>query len=116
VINVPGCPCHPDWFIGTVAGVLLYGLPKPEELDDLRRPKAFYARTVHDRCTNRGFVDDGVLAGGFGETGCLIGLGCKGPETYADCPLRQWNGGANWCVRANAPCLGCTQPDFHGAV
>ena len=30
VVNIPGCPCHPDWFIGTVARVLLYGLPGPK--------------------------------------------------------------------------------------
>lgn len=34
IINIPGCPCHPDWFIGTVAKILLYGMPKPKELDE----------------------------------------------------------------------------------
>ena len=37
LVNVPGCPPHPDWFVGTVAGVLLNGLPSPEELDELQR-------------------------------------------------------------------------------
>jgi hydrogenase small subunit len=116
VINVPGCPSHPDWFIGTVASVLLYGLPKAGELDDLGRPKAYFGQTVHQRCTNQGFVADGVIAEKLGDEGCLLGLGCKGPDTFADCPVRQWNSGANWCVRANAPCVGCTQPDFPGAA
>lgn len=31
VINIPGCPCHPDWFIGTVARVLLYGIPPAKD-------------------------------------------------------------------------------------
>jgi hydrogenase small subunit len=26
--------------------------------------------------------------------------------------LREWNDGLNWCVKAGAPCQGCTQPEF----
>ncbi len=39
-------------------------------------------------------------------------MGCKGPITYADCPLRKWNSGTNWVIGAGAPCNGCTQPEF----
>ena len=35
LVNIPGCPPHPDWFVGTVASILLSGLPKPEDLDCL---------------------------------------------------------------------------------
>ena len=93
VINIPGCPCHPDWFIGTVARVLLYGLPKPSEIDDQGRLKSYFGKSVHNRCINRDFMDEGVFATNFGEAGCLLELGCKGPFTYADCPVRQWNSG-----------------------
>jgi len=112
VVNIPGCACHPDWFIGTVAQVLLYGLPKPEELDEAGRLKLYYGQSVHSRCINRDYMDEGVFAKQFGEVGCLLEIGCKGPTTHADCPVRQWNSGVNWCVKANAPCLGCTEPDF----
>ncbi|MBI4904056.1 MAG: hydrogenase small subunit [Acidobacteria bacterium] len=112
VINIPGCPCHPDWFIGTVARVLLYGLPKPKELDEHRRLKSYFGKSVHNRCINRDLMDDGVFSTKFGEVGCLLELGCKGPFTYADCPLRQWNSGVNWCINVNAPCIGCTEPGF----
>jgi len=115
VVNIPGCPCHPDWFIGTVARVLLYGLPKPKELDEAGRLKIYYGKTVHSRCINRDFLDEGVFATKFGEPGCLLELGCKGPFTQADCPVRQWNSGVNWCVSANAPCIGCTEPGFPDA-
>ncbi|MDI3281209.1 MAG: hypothetical protein QJR13_07575, partial [Bacillota bacterium] len=27
-------------------------------------------------------------------------------------PVRQWNGYYAWAVEANAPCIGCTQPDY----
>ena len=43
---------------------------------------------------------------------CLIALGCNGPGTYAPCPSMKWNNGANWCVDANANCLGCVEPTF----
>ncbi|MEN6461240.1 MAG: hydrogenase small subunit, partial [Syntrophomonas sp.] len=40
VINVPGCPPHPDWMVGTIAHVLLYkDIP---ELDTFGRPKMFF--------------------------------------------------------------------------
>jgi hydrogenase small subunit len=112
VINIPGCPCHPDWFIGTLARVLLYGLPKPNELDEHGRLKIYFGKTIHNRCINRDYMEDGIFVSNFGEVGCLLSIGCKGPFTYADCPLRQWNSGVNWCVNANAPCMGCTEPGF----
>jgi hydrogenase small subunit len=40
-------------------------------------------------------------------------MGCKGPWTYADCGSILWNEGANWCIGNNAPCAGCTQPEFY---
>lgn len=115
VVNIPGCPCHPDWFIGTVARVLLYGLPKPGEMDDAGRLKAYFGRSVHSRCIHRDDIDEGVFATNFGDPGCLLEIGCKGPFTYADCPVRQWNSGVSWCVSANAPCIGCTEPGFPDA-
>ncbi|MBI5087080.1 MAG: hydrogenase small subunit [Acidobacteria bacterium] len=115
VVNIPGCPCHPDWFIGTVARVLLYGLPKPQELDEHGRLKIYFGKSVHNRCINRDYLDDGIFANKFGEVGCLLEIGCKGPFTHGDCPVRQWNSGVNWCVSANAPCMGCTEPGFPDA-
>ena len=119
VINIPGCPCHPDWFIGTVAKILLYGMPQPKELDEFGRLKLFYGRSVHNRCINRDYLDEGVFATKFGDEGCLLELGCKGPFTNADCPIRLWNGSVNWCINAGAPCIGCTEkgfPDEHSPI
>lgn len=112
LVNVPGCPPHPDWFVGTVAKLLTAGLPKPEDLDDWLRPKEFYGMLIHENCQRRAYFDEGKFAKHFGEPGCLYELGCKGPITYADCPLRQWNNGVNWCIRAGMGCQGCTQPEF----
>ncbi len=112
VINLPGCPPHPDWFVGTVAAVLMKGLPRPSEMDDLGRPRAFYGRPIHENCQRRAHFDEGKFARQPGDPGCLYELGCKGPVTYADCPNRLWNGGVNWCVGNGSPCMGCVEPGF----
>ncbi len=112
LINIPGCPPHPDWFVGTVASILLYGLPKAEDLDDNLRPLTFYGKLIHENCPRRAYFDEGKFAKKPGDEGCLYELGCKGPITYADCPLRKWNNGTNWVIGASAPCNGCTQPEF----
>ncbi len=112
LVNISGCPPHPDWFVGTVASILLNGLPSADDLDDDLRPKAFYGKLIHENCPRRAYFDEGKFAKKFGEDGCLYELGCKGPITYADCPLRHWNNGTNWVIGAGSPCLGCTQPEF----
>ena len=112
IINIPGCPPHPDWIVGTIAHVLLKGLPTADDLDDFKRPKAYFGMLVHENCPRRPDFDAGKFARTHGEPGCLYELGCKGPVTYADCPLREWNDGVSWCVKAGSPCLGCTEPGF----
>ncbi|MDD4860393.1 MAG: hydrogenase small subunit [Dehalococcoidales bacterium] len=112
LINVPGCPPHPDWFIGTVSDVVLHGMPAAEALDEFLRPKLFYGKLIHENCPRRAYFDEGKFAKKPGEEGCLYELGCKGPITYADCPTRHWNSGTNWVIGAGAPCNGCTQPEF----
>ena len=112
LINLPGCPPHPDWFVGTVSSILLNGLPQVKDLDDDLRPLTFYGKLIHENCPRRAYFDEGKFAKMFGDEGCLYELGCKGPITYADCPLRRWNDGANWVIGAGAPCNGCTQPEF----
>jgi len=117
VINIPGCPSHPDWIVGTVAALLavLAGEGEMPELDEYGRPKDFYGSCVHEKCPNRAF---GRTARTLGEAGCLAGLGCRGQQTHADCPIRQWNSagqgetGVNWCIGSRNPCQGCTEPDF----
>ncbi|MHB9095562.1 MAG: hydrogenase small subunit [Eubacteriales bacterium] len=109
VVNIPGCPPHPDWIVGTLAQLLLYGNP---ELDDYGRPKLFYEGLIHNNCPRRQYFDNSIFAEQPGEDGCLLQIGCKGPLTHGDCPTRLWNGASSWCVGANAPCIGCTDPSF----
>jgi hydrogenase small subunit len=109
VINVPGCPAHPDWIVGTLAHTILYGLPR---VDEYRRPTLFFGQLVHDICPRRAHFSNGVFAEAPGQSGCLFKVGCKGPITHADCPTRKFNDGVNWCINANNPCIGCAAPDF----
>jgi len=96
--------------------VLLFGLPKPRELDELKRPKVFYGNLIHENCPRRAYFDEGKFAKRFGEPGCLNELGCKGPVTHADCPIRLWNHGTSWCIGAGSPCIGCCEPGFPDLV
>lgn len=109
VIKLPGCPCHPDWFLGTLAHILLYGEP---ELDNKDRPLLFYSTLIHDRCPRRSFFDMGIFAKKLGEKTCMFKLGCRGPVTRIDCPVRQWNQYVNWPVKDDTPCIGCAQFGF----
>ena len=112
VINVPGCPPHPDWFTGTVGQALLFGWPSDGEVDAVGRPRRFFGRLLHDLCPRRGDFEAHKFAKAPGDPGCLYELGCKGPWTHADCPEREFNGGVNWCVKAGSPCHGCVEPFF----
>ncbi len=83
--NIPGCPPIPMAMSTTLAHVVVFGeLPK---LDALKRPTAFYGKTIHDRCSRLAFFQRGLFAEGFDDRGaregwCLFKLGCKGPETH----------------------------------
>lgn len=113
LIKLPGCPVNPDWFLGTLAHLLLYGQP---ETDNLDRPLLFYSTLIHDRCPRRPFFDRGIFAEKLGDKTCLFKLGCRGPVTRTDCPTRQWNGHVNWPIGDDTPCIGCAQFGFPDAM
>ena len=89
VVTIPGCPPNPYNFLTTVVHFLTFGaLP---EVDATGRPKFAYGRLIHENCERRAHFDAGRFAIEFGDEGhrqgyCLYKLGCKGPETYANCP------------------------------
>jgi hydrogenase small subunit len=111
IINISGCPPHPDWFVGTVAAVLLGGL-ESVKLDALKRPVDYYGLRVHDNCPRQGYFHLGIFSQKFSDPYCMYQLGCKGPISYADCPKRMWNSSTNWCIGANALCTGCVNPGY----
>ena len=109
VINVSGCPINPDWVVGTLVHLILFG---PPELDRYRRPVFLYGNTIHAHCQRRSYYDLGRFAGELGGAECMFSQGCMGPITGADCPYRLWNDHLNWPVKAGTPCIGCTKSGF----
>ncbi|BAN34603.1 hydrogenase (NiFe) small subunit HydA [Sulfuricella denitrificans skB26] len=112
--NIPGCPPNPYNFLSTVVHFLTFG--KLPEVDHLGRPKFAYSRLIHENCERRAHFDAGRFAMEFGDVGhrkgyCLYKLGCKGPETYANCPAILFGdvGNASWPVGTGHPCIGCTE-------
>ena len=112
VVNVPGCPPHPDWIVGSIALFLQLGAGIVDHLDEIGRPTPYFGALIHENCPRRPDFDAGKFAEKFGDPGCLYKLGCKGPMTYADCPTRMWNTGVNWCIGNGVPCQGCVEPEF----
>ncbi|WP_229111600.1 hydrogenase small subunit [Halapricum desulfuricans] len=109
VINLGGCPPHPDYVLLTIATVLNGHEP---DLDRYQRPKPFYEPLVHDNCKWRGYFDRGEFADKPGEEGCLYKVGCAGPYTNCDDQTRLWNDGTSVCLNVGAPCIGCMEPGF----
>ncbi|MGV8039239.1 MAG: hydrogenase small subunit [Thermoanaerobaculaceae bacterium] len=107
-LNIAGCPPHPDWIVWAIAQLLIGATI---QVDSFGRPRALYGSKFHERCPRK----EEEEAHSFGEEGlCLKELGCRGPETFSVCHEQRFNGGVNWCIGANAPCMGCTQPTFPG--
>jgi len=116
VINLPTCPVNPEWLVAMIVDVLLLGELSDgsilSKLDQFGRPKLIYGQTIHDNCPRRGHFENGEFVYQFGtqeeaEGFCLYALGCKGPQTYTNCPTVRWNNKVSWCVEAGSPCIGC---------
>jgi [NiFe] hydrogenase small subunit len=114
-LNIPGCPPNPVNLVGTVVNYLLLG--KLPELDSLGRPLFGYGKTIHDQCPRRSHFENEEFVEEFGSQEaamgyCLYKMGCRGPETYNNCPVAKFNDGTSWPVEAGHPCIGCSEPNF----
>ncbi|HEX9020185.1 MAG TPA: hydrogenase small subunit [Nitrospirota bacterium] len=114
VVNIPGCPPSPYNFLSTVLYFVTFN--KLPELDNLGRPKFAYGRLIHENCERRPHFDAGRFAIEFGDDNhrkgyCLYKLGCKGPETFNNCPsiLYGDTGSGSWPVGTGHPCFGCSE-------
>jgi len=114
VVNIPGCPPNGYNFLSTVLYFVTF--KKLPELDDQGRPKFAYGRIIHENCERRPHFDAGRFAMEFGDEGhrkgyCLYKLGCKGPETYNNCPTLLYGdvGSGAWPVGTGHPCFGCSE-------
>jgi [NiFe] hydrogenase small subunit len=114
-LNIPGCPPNPVNLVGTIVNYLLLG--KLPALDDRGRPLFAYGKTIHDQCPRRSHFENDEFVTEFGSEEaamgyCLYKVGCRGPETYNNCPTAKFHGGTSWPIQAGHPCLGCSEPDF----
>ncbi|WP_166961599.1 hydrogenase small subunit [Yeosuana marina] len=115
IIRVPGCPPIGEVMAGVIVHLVTFGrLP---ELDRLGRPKAFYAKRVHDSCYRRPYYDAGLFAETFDDQNakdgyCLYKLGCKGPMTYNSCGTIKWNNGVSYPIQSGHGCIGCSEDSF----
>lgn len=114
VVNIPGCPPNPYNFLATVLHFVTF--ERLPTLDEKHRPKFAYSVLIHENCERRPHFDAGRFALEFGDEGhrkgwCLYKLGCKGPETYANCPALLFGdvGAGAWPVGIGHPCFGCTE-------
>jgi hydrogenase small subunit len=115
VINLPGCPANAANITATFVHYLTFGaLPA---VDGERRPLFAYGQRIHDSCERRGHFDAGQFVEDWGDEGhrkgwCLYKMGCKGPQTFHNCPAVRWNDGTSWPIGAGHGCVGCSEPDF----
>jgi hydrogenase small subunit len=112
VINIPGCPAHPDWVTQILVAVAT-GRAGDLQLDDFQRPLTFFQSFTQTGCTRNMHFAYKVSATEFGQRkGCLFyDLGCRGPMTHSPCNRILWNRQSSK-TRAGMPCIGCTEPEF----
>jgi hydrogenase small subunit len=132
-LMIPGCPAHPDWIVLSMLHIIqritlaapaflpprdIYGRPTTVTIGTTTIP--LFQNTVHSQCPRKSQHDVGNFADSVGDpVKCLRAVGCRGTETYADCPTRGWNstgtgGSGKWCTAPgiNHLCIGCSQPMF----
>jgi hydrogenase small subunit len=115
LVNLPACPANAENLTALLVYFLTYHRWPP--LDSKHRPLFAYGKTIHDNCERRAHFDAGQYVEIWGDEAhrngeCLFKMGCKGPETYQNCPVVRWNGGTNWPIGCGHPCIGCAEPDF----
>jgi len=131
VVNLPCCPTSPEWVVAMVVQWLLVADDDPATFlaktalrqrtytdrytgqnVTLNYPEYVVGSTIHDNCPRRGHFENGDFVTEFGSEEeakgyCLYKMGCKGPQTFTQCPITRWNRSVSWCVASGAPCIGC---------
>jgi hydrogenase small subunit len=112
---MPGCPANVVNLVATIVYYITY--KRLPELDGNRRPKFAFKEDIHDECERHDHYEDGRYVLAWGDEGhrrgwCLRKMGCRGPETHANCPKVKWNDGTCWPVAAGHGCIGCTTGGF----
>lgn len=111
VVNIAGCPTHPNWVIETLMQIAVGGFTAAD-LDAFGRPRSYADHLVHHGCPRNEFYEFKASAERPSDLGCMMeNMGCKGTQAHADCNTRLWNGHGS-CLRGGYACINCTAPGF----
>ncbi len=111
VINIAGCPVHPNWVSETLIQ-LSFGDLTAHDLDELGRPRSYADHLVHHGCPRNEYYEYKASAEKPSDLGCMMeNMGCLGTQAHADCNTRLWNGEGS-CLRGGYACINCTAPGF----
>ena len=111
VINVAGCPTHPNWVTETLM-LLADEQFSHEDIDQYHRPRMYADHLVHHGCPRNEYYEFKASAEKASDLGCMMeNMGCLGTQAHADCNTRLWNGDGS-CLRGGYACINCTAPEF----
>ncbi len=111
VINIAGCPPHPNWISETLFQVALDDMTQ-QHLDELNRPRSYTDHLVHHGCPRNEYYEYKASAKKASDLGCMMEhLGCLGTQAHADCNTRSWNGEGS-CLKGGYACINCTAARF----
>jgi NiFe hydrogenase small subunit HydA len=111
VINIAGCPVHPNWVTETLMQIAFDDL-QPADLDEWGRPRSYADHLVHHGCPRNEYYEYKASAEKPSDLGCMMEhMGCLGTQAHADCNTRLWNGEGS-CLRGGYACINCTAPGF----
>jgi hydrogenase small subunit len=119
LINLPGCPVNVENLTATIVHYLTF--KEFPVTDSRQRPLFAYGGLLHNQCERRAQFEFGEFVLAWGDEGsqkgwCLYKMGCKGPETFANCPTALYADGTSWAIKAGHGCIGCTMPRFWDAM
>jgi ferredoxin hydrogenase small subunit len=111
VINIAGCPTHPNWVIETLSQIAMGNFTR-DHMDPHGRPRSYADHLVHHGCPRNEYYEFKASAERPSDLGCMMEhMGCKGTQAHADCNTRLWNGEGS-CLRGGYACINCTAPGF----
>lgn len=111
VVNISGCPTHPNWVTETLMQIAAGQLIE-QGIDTLGRPRSYADHLVHHGCPRNEYYEFKASAEKPSDLGCMMEhMGCLGTQAHADCNTRLWNGEGS-CLRGGYACINCTAPGF----
>ena len=111
VVNIAGCPTHPNWVTETLFAIAL-GAFGDDAVDRWGRPRSYADHLVHHGCPRNEYYEFKASAFEPSDLGCMMeNMGCLGTQAHADCNKRLWNGEGS-CLRGGYACINCTAPGF----